>query len=116
MTPEKLEVSICISAEIQDCLQQYQDEQNVNLASSAVEIILDEYFQIRDKPGDVLLQQFRGLEEKVTILSQQIDTLTTAIYSSDSIKNKIITGQYIVSIDEEIEDEPCEVLTSFLES
>jgi hypothetical protein len=116
MTPEKIEVSVCISAEIRDCLQQYQDEQNVNMASSAVEIILGEYFQMRDKSGDVLLQQFRGLEEKVTILSRQIDTLTAAIYSSESIKINSIIVQGIGSIDEEIEDEPCEILTSFLES
>lgn len=115
MTSEKIEVSVCISAEIRDFLQQYQDEQNVNMASSAVEIILDEYFHMSNKSGDVLLQQFRGLEEKVTILSRQIDALTAAIYSSESIKINSVMVKNFGSLDEEIEDEPCEVLTSFLE-
>jgi dihydroxyacetone kinase-like predicted kinase len=116
MTSEKLEVSVHISTEIRGCLQHYQDEQNVNMASSAVEIILDEYFRMRGKSGDVLSQKFRGIEEKVTILSRQIDALTAAIYASNSIKTKSITDRDTGSIYAEIEDEPCETLTSFLES
>ena len=69
---------------------------------------------MKNKSVDILLQQFKELEEKVMILSRQIETLSTAISSSGVNLNSPLV-QPIASIDEDFEDEPCEVLTSFLE-
>ena len=49
------------------------------------------------------------------ILSRQIETLTAAIPSSASVKTNFTVAESIASIAEEVEDEPCEVLTAFLE-
>ncbi len=115
MAIEELLVGVRIPDNIRDYVQQYQDEKDINLASSAVEIILQEYFQMRNGSEYVLLGQFRELEEKVMILSRQIETLTAAIPSSASVKTNFTVADSIASIAEEVEDEPCEVLTAFLE-
>lgn len=111
---EELLVSIRIPQKIRDYLQQYQNEKNINLVSS-LEIIIQEYFQMRNGSEYVLLGQFRELEEKVMILSRQIETLTAAIPSSAFVTINSTVAQSIASIAEEVEDEPCEVLTAFLE-
>lgn len=111
---EELLVSIRISQKIRDYLQQYQNEKNINLVSS-LEIIIQEYFQMRNGSEYVLLGQFRELEEKVMILSRQIETLTAVIPSSASVKTNFTVAESIASIAEQVEDEPCEVLTAFLE-
>jgi hypothetical protein len=69
---------------------------------------------MKNKSVDMLLRQLKELEEKVIILSRHIETLSTAISASSVNINPPIV-QPIASIDEEFEDEPCEVLTSFLE-
>lgn len=115
MAIEELLVSVPIAHNIRDYVQQYQDEKDIKLASSAVEIILQEYFEMRNESEYVLLGQFRELEEKVMILTRQIEALTAAIPSSASVKTNFTVAESMTSIVEEVEDEPCEVLTAFLE-
>lgn len=69
---------------------------------------------MKNKSADILLRQFKELEDKVMILSRQIETLSTAISASGVNTNSPIV-QLNASVDDEFEDEPCEVLTSFLE-
>lgn len=69
---------------------------------------------MKNKSADILLRQFKELEEKVMILSRQIETLSTAISASGVNTNSAIV-QLNALVDDEFEDEPCEVLTSFLE-
>jgi hypothetical protein len=44
--------------------------------------IIDKYVPMKNKSADILLRQFKELEEKVMILSRQIETLSTAISAS----------------------------------
>ena len=55
MAIEELLVGVRIPHNIRDYVQQYQDEKDINLASSVVEIILQEYFQMRNGSEYVLL-------------------------------------------------------------
>ena len=69
---------------------------------------------MKNKSADILLRKFKELEDKVMILSRQIETLSTAISASGVNTNSPIV-QLNALVDDEFEDEPCEVLTSFLE-
>jgi hypothetical protein len=121
METEKLFVSVCIPQEIRDNLQQYQDGHEIKSTSMAVEAILREYFQTDDELECVPLWQFKLLEEKVRGLSRQVETLIAAAPSLAPIGTEASTEEHgnvpqptIASTYEEIEDEPCEVLTAFL--
>jgi hypothetical protein len=122
MATEESLVSVHLSTDMLEQLVAYQTEAGVESTSAAVVNILWQFFQINATASStVSMEQFEGLANKVEHLTHQVEVLKQAIalhsHSPTPVANS--RPELATSVpsctDEDIEDEPDEILYGFLE-
>jgi hypothetical protein len=122
MATEELLVSVHLPADILKQLIAYQTEAGIESASGAVVNVLRQFFQLNTTTSStVSMERFEALANRVEHLTHQIEILKQAIAlpprtltSVASNRPGLATSVLLLS-DEDIEDEPDEILYDFLE-
>jgi hypothetical protein len=134
MTTYKKLVSIYLPEELHQALMSYQKQKELEETSSALSEILTQFFERGNQAKRyATLEQVAGLEAKVTRLSEQVAQLRQSIASSrltqaaldpSNLSNEEAhilnlvqptTVTFGCNSFDELEDEPDEVLTDFIE-
>jgi hypothetical protein len=114
-------LSFYLPEELYQSLITYQKQQNFEAASEAVEEILAQFFHKNNEVKRyATVEQLNALENKVTHVNQQVAQLYQIIATSAPTEiTKAVpiedNNAFVSLSDEELEDEPDEILYDFLE-
>lgn len=112
MLNNSFSLSIQLPPELLDRLKAYQDTQNITSVSNAVVDVLMQFFELGNHPTYASLERLEALESKVAVLTLQVQQLSQLSLQSSSIPPT--TNLHISVDDDDIEDEPDEILYAFL--
>jgi hypothetical protein len=118
MSADEFLVSISIPNELQQVLEEYRQKNGIESTSGAVVEVLQKFFAGKtNTPTYASVRQVEALENWVKNLAEQVASINQSVkYLSvtRSIANSVIPLNSIDLEEDEVEDEPDEILFDFL--
>jgi len=118
MSADEFSIPISIPDELQQALEEYRQKNGIESTSSAVIEVLQKFFEAKsDAPTYASIRQVEALENWVKNLAEQVASINQSVkYLSvtRSISNSAIPLNSIDLEEDEVEDEPDEILFDFL--
>ncbi|MBD2060075.1 hypothetical protein H6F88_29475 [Oculatella sp. FACHB-28] len=118
MTTNESSVSLSIPDELQQALEKYRQENRIESTSDAIRDVLQKFFEGKSNiPTYASVKQVEALENWVKNLAEQVTAINQSVkYLSvtRSIASSVIPLNSVDLEEDEIEDEPDEILFDFL--
>ncbi|MBD2000497.1 hypothetical protein H6G00_28495 [Leptolyngbya sp. FACHB-541] len=118
MTTNEPFVSLSIPDELQQALEKYRQENRIESTSDAIRDVLQKFFEGKSNiPTYASVKQVEALENWVKNLAEQVTAINQSVkYLSvtRSIASSVIPLNSVDLEEDEIEDEPDEILFDFL--
>lgn len=118
MTTNEPFVSLYIPDELQQALEKYRQENRIESTSDAIRDVLQKFFEGKSNiPTYASVKQVEALENWVKNLAEQVTAINQSVkYLSvtRSIASSVIPLNSVDLEEDEIEDEPDEILFDFL--